>query len=58
MADLLALEDAVPTASSHTSHVEQLRTVDHVVVYSMLIILTVRLDNSDTNLLCAQHRPP
>jgi hypothetical protein len=34
MADLLALEDTVPTTSSHTSHVEQLGTVDHVVVLS------------------------
>jgi hypothetical protein len=42
MADLLALEDTVPTTSSHTSHVEQLGAVDHVVVYSLLIILTVR----------------
>lgn len=32
MADFLTLEDAIPAASSHSSNIEKLRTIDHMVI--------------------------
>lgn len=32
VARLLALENTVPSSSSHASNVEQLRAIDHVIV--------------------------
>lgn len=35
MSNLLALQNAVPSSSGHTSHIQQLGSVDHVVVYGI-----------------------
>lgn len=33
MSCLFALENAIPLAASHTGHVKELGTIDHVVIY-------------------------
>lgn len=37
MTDLFAFQDAITATTGHSSHVEQLGTVDHVVVYVISI---------------------
>jgi hypothetical protein len=38
MAQLFALQNAVTTASSHASHVEELGTVDHMVICKAILL--------------------
>jgi hypothetical protein len=35
MANLFALQDAISTATSHSSDIEQLGSIDHVVIYTI-----------------------
>ena len=42
MANLLALQDTVATATGHASNVEQLGTIDHVVICSLSVVSSWR----------------
>ena len=61
MANLLALQDTVATTTGHASNVEQLGTIDHVVIYSLLVVSSWGKKKKKKNQLssayplCAQH---